>query len=275
MAAIWILVVLGISAGIYLCMVAPRGGGRARFLRGRMYAHRGLHGQGAVENSREAFARAMEAGLGIELDVRLSSDGEVMVFHDADLLRVCGREGTIEALSREELSRIPLGDGRIPTLREALEWIDGRVPLLVEIKNCREIARVCRATYALLREYPGEYVVESFNPLALRWFRRRAPEVIRGQLVAERREYASKLNALGAQMLCAMLANVLSRPDFVAYEIRREQDLSIRLMRNFFRIPLAAWTVCSQPDLERVLARGEAAIFETGHTGQPIQFPRR
>ena len=270
----WRFGVLG-AAAEYLFAIRPEKRHTANAMKGIYYAHRGLHGQGAVENSREAFAQAIEAGLGIELDVRLSSDGEVMVFHDADLLRVCGREGTIEALSREELSRIPLGDGRIPTLREVLEWIDGRVPLLVEIKNCRGIARVCRATYALLREYTGEYVVESFNPLALRWFRRHAPEVIRGQLVAEKREYVSTMNAVGARMLCAMLANFLSRPDFVAYEIRREQDLSIRLMRNFFRIPLAAWTVCSQPDLERVLARGEAAIFETGHTGQPVQIPRR
>ena len=101
------------------------------------YAHRGLHGEGVPENSLAAFKKAVENGHGIELDLQLSADGEVMVFHDYTLKRMTGEAGLLSEKTAEELRSLRLAgtDEHIPTLREVLELVDGQVPLLVELKG--------------------------------------------------------------------------------------------------------------------------------------------
>ena len=98
-----------------------RGSRLAPFL-GRCYAHRGLHGDGVPENSLEAFRRATQAGYGMELDVRLTADGEVVVFHDATLQRMCGMDKRVDALTLKQLQQLRLGDSldSIPTFRQVL-----------------------------------------------------------------------------------------------------------------------------------------------------------
>ena len=155
---------------LYVFLTAPARRGRALPL-ARLYAHRGLHGNGASENSLTAFERACEAGVGIELDVRLSADGEAVVFHDATPERLCGRRERVDALTLAQLRALSLPDGsRIPTLEEALACVSGRVPLLVEVKNGRGLTRLCAQTLTQLRSYSGPWAVESFDPRAVRYF---------------------------------------------------------------------------------------------------------
>ena len=257
---------------LYVFLTAPARRGRALLL-ARLYAHRGLHGNGASENSLAAFARACEAGVGIELDVRLCADGEVVVFHDAALKRLCGREERVDALTLAQLRACPLPDGsRIPTLEEALQTVAGRVPLLVEVKNGRGLTRLCARTLEYLRAYGGDWAVESFDPRAVRYFRRRAPEVPRGQLVSLPDEYLGAVLRTGAQALSHLLANFLSRPDFIAYDRRMEGGRTLRIQRGLYRARLAVWTVRSRAELKSALARGESAIFEAWQGDDPIQI---
>ena len=72
------------------------------------YAHRGLHDATKAENSLSAFAAAKEKGYGIELDVRLSKDGELVVFHDDNLTRMAGIDGKVVDFTAEELSKMSL-----------------------------------------------------------------------------------------------------------------------------------------------------------------------
>ena len=104
---------------------------------GIMLAHRGLHGGSIAENSIPAFAAAADRGIGIELDVRLSSDGEVVIFHDDTLERMTGMSGGVSNYTAKELAKLSLADTGygIPTLREVLALVNGRVPLLVELKE--------------------------------------------------------------------------------------------------------------------------------------------
>src|SRR4051794_27014293 len=124
----------------------------------RPFAHRGLHGPERPENSRAAFAAAIAAGSGIELDVQASRDGAAIVFHDDELDRLTAARGPIAALSAAELVRLRLAGTAetIPTLADALRLIAGKAPLLIEVKSPhRRVMPLCRAVAAALADYSG------------------------------------------------------------------------------------------------------------------------
>ena len=126
----------------------------------------------------------MNAGYGIEFDIHKTCDGHVVVFHDDTLTRMCGVEGKVEQKTLAELKELRrLGtDQQIPTLEEMLALVDGRVPLLVELKGESTATGLCPVADAILSQYKGDYIIESFNPLLVRWYRKNRPNVIRGQL---------------------------------------------------------------------------------------------
>ena len=240
----------------------------------RDYAHRGLHtcaGQKELppvdhtdgyppENSLSAFARAADAGYGIELDVQLSSDGEVFVFHDYSLLRMTGRDAKLSELTASELDSLRLAgtDEKIPRLTEVLQVVGGRVPLLVELKGESTDTSVCPKTDAILSQYRGDYIVESFNPLLLYWYRKNRPEVLRGQLYTNvvKSNGFSVLNLL----LTGMLFNFLVTPDFIAYDEKRPGAIPVRLACGLCGCARFTWTVRSREDYGK--KGGAFAIFE-------------
>lgn len=254
-----------VAAGVYLFAIMPRLGGRANKMKGVYYAHRGLHNRkaGVPENSMTAFRKAVNAGYGIELDVQLTKDEEVVVFHDFNLKRVCGAEGEVSDYTYEELQSFVLykTQERIPRLVEVLEVVDGKVPLLVEMKYKGKYSRICELADEYLKDYHGEYVIESFHPRALWWYRRHRPQVCRGQLSMnfQRQEGNYHLLQLAAR---ALLFNFLGRPDFIAYDIRDRKAVSKSICRKLFGCPCAAWTVRSRKQLEVAKVDYDAFIFE-------------
>lgn len=236
---------------------------RADFLRGMPFAHRGLHDEERMENSLEAFDAACRHNFGIELDVQLSADGTVVVFHDGALARMTGDPRQVDEVVLAELKSLTLkGKGRIPTLEETLACVNGRVPLLVEIKNGKRNAELCRKTMALLDAYHGKYVVESFSPLILRWLKKHSPETIRGQLVGARVAYLATMGPAVAFILSRLLLNFLARPDFVAYDVEAVHFTAPKIQRHFFHTPLAAWTIRDEAAYRACISRGESPIFE-------------
>ena len=236
-----------------------------RAWRGTAFAHRGLHGNGVVENTLPAFRAAREKGYGVELDVRLSRDGQVIVFHDDTLTRLAGDDRPCEALRYDELSALSLrgGEGSIPTFRQALEILDGKVPLLVEIKNCDNWRVLCKKTCVLLSAYRGPVLVESFNPLIVRWFRKNHPEYPRGQLVGRPVSYvAARMGIAGALLLSSLALNWLSRPNFIAYDVHCGRCAAPRLNCAVFHSAAAVWTVRDRETFEKARARGLMVIFE-------------
>ena len=187
------------------------------------FAHRGLHKKDKTvpENSLAAFERASSYGYGIELDVQLSKDGQVVVFHDDTLNRVCGVDSRVDEKTYDELSKISLcgTTQTIPLFSEVLKTVRGRGPLIVELKNGKRNEERCEKTYALLEKYSGEYCIESFNPFIVRWFKKDAPEVIRGQLANPPKDYNGEVGPITAVILGNCLLNFLSRPQFIAYKI--------------------------------------------------------
>ena len=141
----------------------------------RPIAHRGLHGIDAPENSLAAFGKAIEAGFPIEIDVRPIDDGTVVVFHDDKLTRMTDLDGYVCNMTKSDLEKVRLrnSDERIPTFKEVLEFVDGRTPLLIEIKNDSTVGQLERDTLELLSSYKGEYAVQSFNPYSMEFFKKK------------------------------------------------------------------------------------------------------
>ena len=230
------------------------------------YAHRGLHGGGVPENSLAAFEKACAEGFGIELDVQLSSDGEVMVFHDYTLVRMTGVEKKVCDLTAEELGELCLAETeeKIPTLREVLALVDGRVPLLVELKGENGNTSLCPKVAALLSEYRGPYCIESFNPLLLRAMRKELPDVFYGLLYTNlwREKKGNKKRSMLDLLLSVMFFNFLAKPNFVAYKEIYRDELCVRLATKFYRAPRFVWTVRSEENLALAHRLSEYPIFE-------------
>ena len=227
------------------------------------YAHRGLHGEGVPENSLLAFEKAVEKGFGIELDVQLSADGVVMVFHDYTLIRMTGKEEKLKNLTAAELQALSLGgtEQTVPTFREVLELVDGKVPLLVELKGEDLNSALCPKVAELLNGYDGPYCVESFNPLLVKNMKKHLPEVYCGQLYTHVCRDKKKYSALNL-ILSAMAFNFLARPDFIAYNQKDRNSLPVKLATRVYKAPRFVWTVKSKEELDTAHRLGEHPIFE-------------
>ena len=227
---------------------------------GRSFAHRGLHTEdkSVPENSLEAFRLAGRAGYGVELDVQLTKDGQVVVFHDDTLDRVCGVHARLEDKSYDELKLLSLcgTNQRIPLLSEVLEVYQGRGPLLVELKNGSRNRELCEKTYAILSDYPGEVCIESFNPFIVRWFKRHAKDIVRGQLATRPKDYGDTVSKRNAFLLSRCMLNFLARPQFIAYRIGR-RPLAVRFSEAMGAMRFG-WTARN----ERAERGRDAIIFE-------------
>lgn len=257
-----LLCAAGAALGLPALLLAPGRATRrqkAPFM-GMNFAHRGLHSRdkSVPENSLEAFELAARAGYGMELDVQLSKDGQVVVFHDDTLERVCGVKARVDELSYEELKKLRLcgTEHTIPLFSEVLTTIRGRGPLIVELKNGKRNRELCEKTYRLLSDYRGEVCVESFNPFIVAWFRFHAKDLVRGQLAMSARHYDSSMKKPMAFLLSHGFTNVLCRPQFIAYRIGKK-PLTIRLAQLMGAMKVA-WT-SHEPKNEK---GNDAVIFE-------------
>lgn len=262
----WIFLVLLCLAALYLWMIAPaRKRPDASHLTGWLYAHRGLHdgNRQVAENSLEAFRRATEAGYGIELDVQLTADDQLVVFHDKNLKRVCGVDADVYTQTMAQLRGHPLPDGsQIPLFSQVLDVIAGRVPMIVEVKYHHQVERIAAAALAALRQYDGPYCVESFHPLAMRYFRKNAPDIVRGELVWCGKWNRKEVNGIEHFCMKHLLPLCLSRPHFIACSVPQDHTLGMWLMKKAFHPLLAAWTIRDQQTLGKAEKTYEMPIFE-------------
>ena len=230
----------------------------------RPIAHRGMHRltAGIPENSLAAFEAAVAAVTPIELDVQQLGDGTIVVFHDDDLARACGVPRSLSAASQSSIQSCRLfgTDQRIPLFAEVLQLVDGRVPLLVEIKNPRGELRIARAVHEHLQRYTGPYAVQSFDPVCLGWFARHAHHVPRGQLggpllddsVGPIKRVASRL----------LLTSAISWPQFVNYDLRALPDRWVNGLARWMNVPLLCWTVRTAADRAKAEALGVNYVFD-------------
>lgn len=226
-------------------------------------AHRGFHDEESPENSLSAFSKAMEKGYSIEFDVHYLEDGTPVVFHDETLKRMTSEDGYIRQIKNvQELKKLKLlnTNQTIPTLKEALEHINGKVPIVVEFKdyNTSPNSDFQKIACDILKEYKGEYAIMSFNPFILRWFKNNAPEVVRGQLSSFMK--GLKMGFIKKFTLKHMLLNKrVSQPHFIAY---KWDEVPNRFVKKFKNLPLLVWAVPNQQAYMKVVAHCDNIIFE-------------
>ena len=271
-------IVLVIVAILYLFMIMPRmlhRPDRKKFT-GVLYAHRGLHDNesDAPENSMAAFKKAVDGGYGIECDVQLTRDGIPVIFHDFTLSRVARYEndrhtevkGKVIDYTYEELQELVLLDSneRIPRFEDFLNMVDGKVPLIIELKIELKDIRVCDEVWKFLKDYKGVYCIESFNPLGVIWFKRNHPEIMRGQLSDEfHKDKPEEFKGILYFVLTRLLFNFLAKPDFIAFNRKYPKSLSLQLCRKLYRCTCAAWTVKSQEQLIEARRDFDIYIFDS------------
>lgn len=234
-------------------------------------AHRGLHdrAKGVIENSRAAMSAALEKGYGIELDLQLSADGEVMVFHDDDLTRLTGASGLVRSKTAAELGEIRLKDSDecIPTLAEILTLVAGRAPLLIEAKDqsltLAPVEGVLEArTAALLKEYDGPVALMSFNPHSVAAFQKAAPNLPRGrttcsfcekdwgQATGERRVALARLDDLDS-LGCSFISHQYD-------ELDTDPVAAVKATG----CPVFCWTIRSKTDEAKARTIADNITFE-------------
>ncbi len=227
----------------------------------RPVAHRGLHDAQLPENSLAAFEAAVEAGVPLELDVHASLDAEAVVFHDESLLRMTGTQGDVRAWPWDRLRDLSLGgtSERVPSLADVLRLVNGRVPVVIEIKNSGPVGVIERAVAHLLDRYTGAVAVQSFNPLSLAWFRREQPEIPRGLLAGDMHD--TDFGLLKRVVLQRMLLAPHVRPAYVGYDLQALPEPSASVLRRL-GVPLLAWTVRTREEQTRALRLADNYIFE-------------
>jgi len=214
------------------------------------FAHRGLHsGTAFPENSLIAFAAALERGAGIECDLRLTADNEIVVFHDADAWRLCASPLRIGESRLEDLGRLRVGEGPIPTLASLLALVAGRVPLLLEVKVDGDVWRWVPALRQALKGYAGPLGVMSFDARLVRLLKTNLPEVRRGLVVRD---------SLGPTN--RWLAMRLASPQFLAVDVAAIGKPWVARARA--QMPVYSWTVRTPEQLQTVAVHADAPIWE-------------
>lgn len=225
-------------------------------------AHRGLHDEAAPENSLLAIDQAIAGGFAIEIDVHLSADQQVVVFHDSTLKRMTGLDGRLSDFTLTELQHINLVNSacHIPSLTQVLERINGQVPLLIEIKNKGQVGPLEQAIAAQLDNYTGEFALQSFNPYSMAWFAKHRPAWLRGQLSCDFRD-EHDMAWLKKFLLRHLLMNHISQPHFIGYDVRCLPAWAVTRARKTGKTVLA-WTINSATKQQHANQFADNIIFE-------------
>ena len=222
-------------------------------------AHRGLHkGFIVPENSMAAFKKALQKGYGIELDVRVTKDRQVVVYHDKNLSRVSQSKKKIKNNTYAVLKTFSLYQTtqKIPLLSEVLELVDGQVPIVIEMKNYEDVGIFEEAVYDVVKEYKGDFAVCSFNPKVLEWFSKNKPDIKKGLIFGDIKKFEIKY-----YNLLFLYRYLRLKPDFVSLDYRLIDTFIVKICR-FFKVPIVSWTVDGKRKNQKALTLVDNVIFE-------------
>lgn len=232
-----------------------------KFFKETIIAHRGVHNEkDIIENSLEAFKEAVNKNYIIELDVHFLKDGEVVVFHDDNIERMTGINKNLKDCTYDEIRNIKLLNKNtyIPKFSDVLKLVDGKVPILIELKNDNKVGLLESSLVQILKKYNGKYAVQSFNPLSIMWFKNNYPNIIRGQLVCKFKN--KKMDNIKKFILKTMFFNIITNPDFISHSV---DDLSYKevnkIKKNKF---ILGWTVRNKERYDELIKYYDNLICE-------------
>ena len=236
------------------------------WLKNTPIAHRGLHDltKGVPENSLLSFKKAMEHGYAIEIDLRLTKDHRVVVFHDVDLKRICGSDKRIDSSTYNELNEFYLSETKekIPTLEEVLDLVQGEVPLLIEIKSYIFTGEIEELTYKLLQNYSGPFAIQCFNPWCVKWFKDNAPHIQRGLLAGRMKDI--ELHISKKLILRSLILSHIVKADFLSLEYDAYPPIYAQIIKKFSKAQnILFWTIKDKDKAHRLRSEfGLNYIFE-------------
>lgn len=223
----------------------------------RYFAHRGVHSV-YPENSLPAFKTAIDMKMAIELDVHLTKDKDIVVFHDDNLYRMTGVKDYVRFKTVTELKELRLlnTDYKIPTLKEVLTLVNGQTPILLEVKTEANTRKLCKELIKQLADYKGDIFIQSFNPFVLRYFYKNAPGYLRGQLSSA--FIGKKLGRLKKAIIRKLRLNKFAHVDFIAYDIR---DLPNKYV-NKSNVPILAYTIRTKEEFDKAKIASNNLIID-------------
>ena len=226
----------------------------------RPIAHRGLWNKNIIENSLTAYKNAVDNDFPIEIDLYLSADGELFSFHDLNLYRMTGLNADITSLSSDEINKLRLlsSDEKIPSFKEVLSVVGGKVPLLIELKDQVGGKKSVYKAVDILKDYNGEYAIQSFNPLYLKTVKKMMPNTLIGILATCDENELKKKSFLTRFIVKNMALNFLIKPDFISYYYKG-LPLNKRKIKNK---KVLAWTVTDEKTANAVAPYSDNIIFE-------------
>lgn len=240
-------------------------------------AHRAYHdvAVGRPENSRAAVQAAIDAGYGIEIDLQLSADGAAMVFHDYDLGRLTPESGPIRQRPLSDLQALTLkgSDETIPTLREILDLVAGRVPVLIEIKDQDggmgpDVGPLEQAVAREISSYRGPVAVMSFNPNSVAMMGDLAPDTPRGLTTSAFDPADWPLSVETCRYLRAIPDVERTGAVFISHDVTDLQSDRVRELRET-GLPVLTYTVTSQALQDEVSPLCDNVTFE-GYAARPM-----
>ena len=231
-------------------------------------AHRGLHnGFNIPENSYLAFSKAIEDNYTIELDVRLTKDKKIVVFHDKNLSRVCAVNKKISNQTFNNIKKIPLYNTTqtIPLLKDVLILVNGKVPLLIEIKNYGKVGEFEKLLVEEISQYKGEIAICSFNVEVIKWFKKYQPNILRGLIYGD----LHKFNIIYYKTV--LIYRILtSNPDFISLDYKLLDTFLPNICR-IFKKKLLCWTVKKKKKIKKAKLFTDNFIFENFHMKNSIK----
>ena len=232
------------------------------------FANGGCHNFKAKrpENSLAAIEDAMLKGYGVVVDARLTRDGEAVAFADRELWRMCGTEGTVEKTKLAALKEFCLLDTeeKIPTIKEVLDLVDGQVPVIIRINTWLDnYGSLCSAVAEALDDYDGVFAVQSSDWKAIRWFKHYREGFIRGQMIEKTVQKSTGVFDAAVNFIQdSLLTNVFTRPDFISVHYPDRKNISLKLCKFLFFVPVFHWDIRTMDEYESSRVEDACVIFE-------------
>ena len=230
-----------------------------KLFKNRFIAHRGLHKNKMIpENSMLAFKAAIEKNYAIEFDINITKDNQIIVFHDDDLNRLCNKKENIEDVSYDFLKDLNLYESneKIPLLKELLDEVAGKIPLIIEIKKHKNIGLLENILLEMLKEYKGEYFICSFEKDILLWLEKNKPKEIRGLIFG-----SLPIKFKKYEKIAFLYKYFKSKADFISLEDKLI-DSSIYDFCKKKELDIVVWTIKDKKSFQNIDKKVSAVIFE-------------
>ena len=227
-------------------------------------AHRGLHNlnKGIPENTIAAFSKAIEKGVAIELDIHILKDNNIVVFHDDNLNRCCGINKKIKNLDIKEIKEVRLfgTDHKIPTLTDTLDFVDSKVPIIIEIKTDVSAKKICPYLLKILENYTGKIAIKSFDPRVCLWLKKNACDIPRGLLITDFKK-SKKPNLIKKLFITSMVFIPIYNPDFLSISLSMLKSKKVKNTRKKGLVILG-WTFKTKFDYMKYENYCDSYIYE-------------